>query len=444
MHRGHEVPSFPNDFLWGAATSAHQVEGESYNNDWWQWEQRLGNVQGDASSQLAAGHKARYRADFDLARRLGHNAHLMSLEWSRIQPTENEYDQTALAHYREVLSALKARNMTPVCVLHHVALPVWFAERHGWADGAAAQIFAAYAAHVASELGDLCKWWIPILEPVHTLSMGFLHRRWPPASRNIYRAWAALKNMMRGHAAAYAALHEVHSDAMAGPALRMRRVSPLDSDSPWDLRVARCEEYRSNRMFLEAVVRGRAPLGPKPMQALKGSADFIGVSFYGKETVRVAPLAPRCLFAAFKPEAKKTYVSFPAYERNIQAFEHVLRVASSYDLPLLVTGNGLATERDVERADYIQQHILALGACMDSGLDIRGYFHRSLLDSFEWEQGYQQRFGLVHVDRETMARTPNPSAYIYKEICETGRIDAKCASLPGKQTGQVEGTENRI
>jgi len=186
------VITFPKDFLWGATTSAYQVEGGNFNTDWWRWEQRPGRIADRRTSQSAADHAEHYEADFELARKLGHNAHLFSIEWSRVQPEADHFDHQAMAHYANVVDALVRRGLEPVCVLNAVALPAWFARQGGWRSRDAAEVFGRYVERVVEALASQCRRWIPVWEPEFLATMAWIEAVW--------RLYKALDNLMHSHA----------------------------------------------------------------------------------------------------------------------------------------------------------------------------------------------------------------------------------------------------
>jgi len=220
---------FPPGFLWGAATSAHQVEGANLLNDWWAWEQ-AGKVA--TPSGAAADHWNRYRYDFDLARSLDHNAHRFSIEWSRIETEEGRWDEAAIDHYRDVLVALHERGMEPVVTLLHYTLPRWLSEKGGWEHPGMERLYERYVVHVLEALGPHARWWITLNEPVVQVFKGWLIGQWPPGK---VRAWPAalrvLRAMLRTHVRAYHAIHSLRPDACVGIAKHALALSPDDPTS---------------------------------------------------------------------------------------------------------------------------------------------------------------------------------------------------------------------
>lgn len=400
------MAAFPAGFLWGASTSAHQVEGGCYHNDWWRWEQRPGRIRDGATSQIASGHYDRFLSDFDLARRLGHTAHLFSIEWSRIEPEPGAYQEEAIAHYRSVFAALEERGLEPICALNHVTIPAWFAAEGGWSHPGAVRRFCEFAQRVLREWAPHGRWWVPFHEPVYTLHMGYEAGAWPPGGRNASAYRAAVLSVARAHVETYRILKEMRPDAQVGVSVRVRDAMPADPESPWDTRVARRTRQQSARAFIDAVA------------GLTNEAfDYIGVSYYGRERSEFSPWRELRRIAGLGAGVSDRY-----RDPNPEGLCTALRELAVYARPLIVTGHGMAAEDDGIRCRLLLDHIEQVSRIIAEGIDVRGYIFRSFLDGFEWDEGYTARYGLVHVERGSLARTPNPSAYLFKDICEANAI----------------------
>ena len=413
--------TFPKPFLWGAAVASYSVEGGNFASDWWAWEQRPGRIAHDASSNSASGHFERFKEDFELAASFGHRAVLLNLEWSRIEPEQGAFHEAALFHYEQVFEALTAHHLEPVCVLQQVTLPKWFADAGGWCAHEAPERFAAYTAKVIERFGHFCKYWIPIYEPIHYLRRTYLEGLWPPGVRHPLHAHTALKHMMEAHASAYRLIHKDLADPRVGLSIRLRSVAPHDVESSWDLRTARREVFLSNELLVRAVRKDEWPRLLHKVPEFVGAADFLACSYHGREHVRFNPLEWRNLCVE-RVDVQGKPAKAHAMETAPEDLSALLAAASAHGLPLMVTGNGISTSDDAVRCRYLLDHLVQVHRAITNGADIRGYFHRSLLDGFEWLRGYDARYGLFHVDRRTLARTPNPSAYLYKEICEANAV----------------------
>lgn len=394
----------------GATLLGHSVEGGNYASDWWQWEQRPGRIRGDATSQNGAGHFERYAEDVALAARFGVNALLIGVEWSRVQPEETAFDDGALAHYADVLQCARKHGMTPFVVLHHVAAPHWFATRYGWGHRRAPALFARYAARAVDALGPVCGHWIPWHEPMHWFVNAGLERRWPsgPGVRQFPRT---MGNIRAAHDRAYGAIKAANANAQVGYTIRARRFAPRNPASVWDQRAAARAQRFCNRISV-------------PVSQM----DFLGVGFFGVEEMQYSLWEPRQGFA--KRSARSGNLpDEPLGTPDTEEFRQVLREFGGFCKPLYVTG-GIATNNDDERSAYIEQHLRAVHDERASGADIRGYFHHALLDGFEWCSGYDRRYGLIHVDRKNLGRTPNKSAFAFQKRAQSHAVLEQKAVRP--------------
>jgi len=248
---------FPENFLWGTATAAHQVEGGNRGNDWWAWEQVPGHIKNADTSDRACEQYGRYASDFDLLRSLNQNAHRLSVEWSRIEPAPGEFSRTALAHYRDVLQALRDRGMEPMVTLHHFTNPAWVAQAGGWDRPETSESFARYAERVTDELGDLTTLWITINEPTVIAYQGYVRGEWPPGTRNLGAAARVLVNILRAHWMAYERIKARHPELQIGLAHHLRVFDPVRRFMPQDRAVAAAFNRVFNETMLKSLRRGR-------------------------------------------------------------------------------------------------------------------------------------------------------------------------------------------
>lgn len=350
------------DFLWGAATSAYQVEGGHTHADW-------------VGAGAACAHEARFPEDLDALAGLGLNAYRFSVEWSSIEPRRGQFDSDALDHYRDMVRACQARAISPVVTLWHFTLPRWFAERGGWLNPEAISDFRRFAEHVAAALPTPVAW-ISLNEPNVYALMGYVAGLWPPHRSRPDVALRILSRLRAAHRAALPVLR-----ATGAPVGIAHHYAVLASASA--LSLAPAADALFNRAFLHE------------------PADFLGLNYY-----------TRFHFAGFqmlKPDGP-TQMGWEIYPEGLQ---EAIQAFSVRRLPIVVTENGVATEDDALRASFIQQHIKVL---QRTDADVRGYFYWSLLDNFEWTEGFRPRFGLIGVDHATQARSIRPSARAYAQI----------------------------
>lgn len=391
--------SFPEDFWWGAATSAHQVEGGNTNSDWWRAEE-TGTVR--FRSGRAAEHYTRYEADFDLAVDLGHNAHRISIEWARIEPQPGVFDEEQIAHYALVLRALKSRGLTTFVTLHHFTNPIWFADLGAWEAKDATGLFERYVRRVVPSLAEHVDVWLTINEPTTVAQQGYLAGEWPPHRR--LAALAALRIIdaqAAAHVAAYGAIHELVPNATVGYTVTLVNWRPMNPRSSWQRFLANKLAAITNFRFSDRV---------------RGAHDIIGLQYYFTLPVGAVPHGPGSISTADKSDLGWDIVP--------EGFGDVTRALwQRYRVPIVITENGLADATDAKRERFIRDHLTALRKAMDDGAVVLGYLHWSLIDNFEWSYGYDPRFGLVAVDFDTQERTIRASALAYRRIIEEGGFE---------------------
>ncbi|TSC80780.1 MAG: beta-glucosidase [Parcubacteria group bacterium Gr01-1014_29] len=395
---------FPDGFLWGAATSAHQVEGDN-RNDWTEWEkknaERLSKTNGakyppeNYISDQACDHYSRYEEDFDIAKSLGHNAHRFSIEWSRVEPEEGKFDEKEIEHYRDVIRALRERGMEPFVTLWHWTNPIWFAEAGGWENKKATEYFVRYVEKVVDVLGDV-KFWITMNEQEAFARHGYFTKDRPPATGTIFTAYHVLKKLVHAHEQAYQVIKNIRPKSLVGFSESRVFFEPYNR-LPHNLLATKLIAWWRNNAFFDQFVK---------------HSDFIGQQYYFHSRVRLNPFVSHWGFQY--NENKK--VSDMGWELYPEGLYHVLTDLTKYKKPIYITENGLADARDEHRAWFIREHVRWMKKAMDEGADVRGYFYWSLLDNFEWDKGFWPRFGLVEVNYQTLERTIRPSAWEYKKI----------------------------
>ncbi len=398
---------FPEGFLFGSSTAAHQVEGGNVGNDWWAWEHRADTPVRQPSGD-AIDHYHRYAEDFALLAALGQNAHRLSLEWSRIEPERGEWSMAALDHYKRVLTSLAEHGLTGLVTLMHYTLPRWFADSGGWLGPDATERFAAYVDTVAAHLGDLMPFACTINEPQIAAVHAYMTGRFPPGHRDLDEWQRATWGQIEAHRAAVRALRGGRGEPRAGICLQLPALQPARPDDPGC--VAACEFARE--WMQDVYVRA---LSEQPGTA----GDFLGVQYYSRELVD--PEAPRGTTPApeGEPVTQMGWVWYP------DGLRQALHAAAGAGLPLVVTENGVATDMDSERVEFIDRHLRAVRTAMEEGCDVRGYLYWSSFDNFEWNEGYAPTFGLVGIDYENgLRRIVRPSAVAYGAVARTGRIPA--------------------
>ena len=420
---------FPDGFLWGTATSAHQVEGGNSNSDWWEWELRPGTPCREPSG-AAIDQYNRYGQDVALLAGLGFNAYRFSVEWARIEPVEGVFDQAQLDHYLAVVRAVRASKLVPMVTLNHFTLPAWVARKGGWLSDATPVLFERYVRRVVEALGDTVDWYCPINEPGALAFGGYMGALgFPPGTHGVANWKAAARRLIEGHRLARAAIKELRPAAKVGLANSMQ-----EWESNAGARVVVDYARRlSEDIFLEAA----------------GEDDFIGVQTYTRTRMELPRLVGWLASAALaigpieramvsqivnrQTNAIPTYDTRDGIRRTQMGYEYrpeavaaTVRRAAEL-LPgksIVVTEHGVATADDTERIEFIRAGLEALHPLIGEGIPLLGYFHWSAFDNFEWVLGYAMEFGLIAVDRATQDRRVKPSAAFLGAVAKTNRLGA--------------------
>ncbi len=401
------VLKFPKNFLWGASTSAYQIEGGNVN-DWSEWEKSEARInklkeQGKNQEDYICGRACdsynRYEEDFDMALAMNNNAHKLGIEWSRIEPEQGEWDMKEVEHYRQVLTALKKRKLKTFVCLWHWTNPLWFTQSGGWTNKKAADYFSRYAKFMAQELGGLVDYWLTLNEPMVHLGFGYFRGNFPPNKKaDLIGGFKAFKNLVKAHAAGYKAIHKVLPKAKVGYISLTDFFEPANIYNPFDWLLMILARYLHHRAFLNRT---------------KKYLDFIGVDYYFHNRLSILP--------PFKVNENHVVneMSWEIYPKGIY---YVIKYFCKLNLPIFITENGVADADDNQRVKFIADHLKYIHQAIREGAKVQGYLHWSLLDNFEWEHGWTQKFGLYELDRKTLARTARPSSKVYAEICKNNSL----------------------
>lgn len=418
---------FPKGFLWGTATAAHQVEGRNQNNTWSDWEGQEGRIEAGHQSGLACDWwGGRWREDFDRAQEGGQNAHRMSIAWSRIQPAPDRWDEGALDRYREMLIGLRERKMTPMVTLHHFSEPLWVAEMGGWENDGVVELFVAFVRKSVEALKPYCRLWVPINEPNVFVFSAYLEGVFPPGKQDLRAAYHVLRNMVKAHAGAYAVIHEIQPDARVGTAIHFRGFEPARW-LPTDRWAGNIYHRLFNDLFPRALKDGvlNAIIKKEHVPEAVGTQDFLGINYYATDTLRFDLFAAGSFFTkrTYPEDATVSETGFIAH--TPRGMVKAVRWGEGFGVPIIITENGVEDSQDELRPRYLLEHLYALWQVMNSNAVVEGYFHWSLVDNFEWERGWTQRFGLWGLDRETQSRIRRPSVDLYAEICHLNGISTE-------------------
>ena len=420
---------FPPHFAWGVATSSHQVEGGNANNQWSAWEKQ-GRIKSGDSVGLACDWWRNAERDFDLAQQLGVNALRLSIEWSRIEPAEGQCDADALNRYRQMLRALQDRRIRPFVTLHHFTNPLWLEANGGWTAPDSPQLFERFTQRVVSALGDLCTDWTTFNEPNVYASLGYFLGEFPPGRKGRFlQAARVTRNLLLAHAAAYRKIHELQPEANVGWAQHFAVFKPQRPDSAADRWLTRFIDRRFNQNFADSILHGRAPFPldrfGQSLEEVRGTCDYVGINYYSRLRAGFNLRSPKTGFFQLtvppdKPQGDPG-VEVPYGEAYPQGLRRAVESFKAFNKPVFILENGVPDRDDRIRPWVIESTVAQMRGLLAEGVDLRGYFHWSLTDNFEWNEGWHLRFGLIELDPVTQERKPRPSAQIYADIIRKSR-----------------------
>jgi beta-glucosidase len=436
---------FPDDFTWGAATSAYQIEGSPLADGagesiWHRFAHLPGKIHGGDHGDVACDHYRRFADDVLLMRELGIQAYRFSIAWSRVLPQGSGHpNPQGLDFYSRLVDTLLENGIEPSATLYHWDLPAALEDRGGWAHPDAPKWFTEYAQLMFRALGDRVPMWATLNEPWVTMDNGYVTGGHAPGRCDWAEAAKVSQNLVRAHAAAVAE-YRVEANGQIGLVVNLVPVEPA-TDSPADRAAAGRMDAYLNRHFLDPALLGTFPvelpemfgdawtaLDRDEMTQLSPPIDFIGINYYLRIVVRdEAGAGPPRAQVVSPPDRTYTAMGWEIFPRGLT--ETLAWIRTRYgDVPLYVTENGAAYDdiplsngsvNDVERVRYIKEHLRAAGQSLRAGINLRGYFVWSLFDNFEWQHGYSKRFGIVRVDFSTQRRVPKASAQFYSDVIQS-------------------------
>ena len=397
---------FPEGFHWGTATAAHQVEGHQANN--WTVHEA---AKGLEASGAACDHWNRWKDDFQLLSDLGMTSYRFSIEWSRLEPTEGAWDEAALAVYSEMVDDLVGRGIRPVVTLHHFTHPDWWEAKGGFADRSNVPAFVAYCERVVDALADRVKTWVTVNEPTVFSTMGYTLGMFPPGRRSIPTTLRVMRNLLFAHGTVYMALKPKHPELQFGVAKNVTLFDPRTAGAPsigrWPVSWSGCGTGLAERHSEREDVLQRRP---------EAKASWI---LSASTTTRTCWSVPLGLPAQDEiPQRRQEVATEFGYPMYAEGLARALDFLKPLGVPIEITENGVADAEDTLRAEHLRRHLWVLSNALRDGHDVRSYHHWSLLDNFEWAEGYSMRFGLHHVDFETQERTLRPSGEAYRQIVQ--------------------------
>ncbi len=396
---------FPKGFLWGASSASHQVEGNN-QNDWSEWEKshpRVADLEArglleeykieNYISGKGPDHYNLFDSDYKIAHDLGHNATRISLEWSRIEPIENVFDEKEIEHYRDVVRSMRANGLEPFITLWHWPIPLWLRDKGGWESSEIVFYFTRYAEKITKALGKEVTFYLTLNEPEIYSTESYLQGVWPPQKKNPLAYLRVQRHMIKAHRAAYKVIKENDPTAQISMAFNLLSFEPVTILDKFLVKIFKW--WRNDHLINQA----------------EGTLDFIGFNYYFHERVH---------FGLRKNHNK--IISDLNWQLHPEGIYLALKSLKRYNLPIYITENGLADATDSKRKWFIEKTLTAIHQAITEGVNVKGYLHWSLMDNFEWDKGYWPRFGLIEIDYKTLERKIRPSALYYKEICQNNSL----------------------
>ncbi len=420
--------SFPENFVFGVATSSYQVEG-GIENDWAEWERQGKLKDPKVRCGDGCGHWDKFYDDIQLIQALGATAYRLSIEWARVEPKRGTWDDRALAGYRERLLALKKAGIRPVVTLHHFTHPQWFHDQTPWHEPSSLESWTRYAKKCAELLEGTGAAVVTFNEPNIFILSGYLGAAFPPGIMDGGKAFAATTNIVRAHVIARQALLERWGGRPLdiGLAQHVTVFAPHRKWWPFDQALTRLGETIFNHGFIEALHTGKVAMnfpgliaGRDRIDGAEKSMSFLGINYYTRTHVQFLAGPPFATFG-FR-DAHSRGLTDIGWEYYPEGFGWVLKQMKRYGLPVWVTENGLDDRTGKRRPKFIYDHLKELLLARAEGVDVTTYLHWSLMDNFEWLEGWGPRFGLYEVDLKTQARRPTPAVSYFRKITKSREL----------------------
>lgn len=406
-------------FLWGVATSAFQLEGSPYA-DWSTWDSIL------SLNPRVTNHYELYKEDIKLIKQLGLNAYRFSIEWSRIQPSENYWNKETAEHYQRIINLLNDNNITPMVTIHHFTHPVWFIRKYPWHRKKSIEKFVEYVERLIDSIKGV-DYWITFNEPYLWLLGGYIEGCIPPGYRDLNLAIKALKNILISHSIVYDLIHLNNQKSQVSIAHNMAVFAPWIKWNPLDRFLTKMARNFYNHSIIDGFMEGKITLSfpcRKPVEInvpIKGKIDFFGINYYTRVHMRFNPF--KRLFVEFRHRDIDGHgLTDMGWEIYPKGLKKVLKEASKLNVPIIITENGIATKDDNKKIEFIKAHIDVIETAIKEGINVKGYFYWSLIDNYEWLHGLDARFGLYRVDFKNYRRIPTKAASFYSYIIQSRKF----------------------
>lgn len=409
--------TFPENFLWGAATASHQIEGSNFNSDWYDWEKK-GKIFDKTSSNPGCSSENNLNRDLEMIKNMGLNSYRFSVEWAKIQPNQdNNYNRIYAEKYLNFIKRLKDLEIEPIVTLFHFSLPIWFSQKGGFEKEENIKFFTDFVQFITSYFGKNVKYYTVINEPVVYAYSSYIEGIWPPGEKDEAKGMKVLKNLLFAYDESYKIIKSVNPESMVSIAKHTAEYFPYNNYSLSDkIAAARVKRY-FDHSFIDSVINKKimAPIGHGEKYDFESGFDFLGINYYTKRYISYK----KSKINVLTKEGVKTDIGWHYYPEGI---EDVIKRFSKYKLPIIITENGIADQYDRYRARYIIQTLYIISRMIKEGADIRGYMHWSLMDNFEWAEGRSMRFGLYETDYGNLKFMLRNSGKVYSSIVTQNMI----------------------
>lgn len=422
--------SLSKKILLGSSTAATQIEGGDKNSNWYHWSLQ-GKIANNESSIVASDHYNRYQEDIALMKEMNQEIYRMSIEWSRFEPEEGVWSEEGIKHYQDEIKALIKAGIKPLVTLHHFSHPQWFEAKGAWTNKESVRYFKRFTKTVIESIGHQVSEYCTINEPNVFVNDTYMDGKYPPGHKDdIVSYFKASKNLILGHLEAYNLIHTMrramgYENTMVGIAHHLAYFQCKEEKILTKLS-KKMMDYSFHKLFLNGMVEGHLtfPIGNGYPVGKGIYCDFIGVNYYSRHLIHSSN-NPAKLFGDVKveenlPDHKVNDLGWEIYPEGL--YKVIKSVYESYKLPIYITENGIADSTDTKRAKFIYDHMLQINRLLEDGVDVRRYYHWSLLDNLEWNDGYGPRFGLIEVNYETLNRRIRKSGRFYAELCMNKKI----------------------
>lgn len=428
---------FPDNFLWGTATSGHQIEGHNVNSDWWEFEKQ-GKILDGTQSGKSVDYWNRYEEDHKLMSDLGYQAFRLGIEWAKIEPEKGKFNQDATKHYRKIFQSLKEHNIKICLTVYHWVLPLWVAREGGWENEKTIDWYSKFTEYVVQEFGEFPDLWVTINEPIVPAAAGYLGGEFPPEKKSIPLFLKIIEKLLRAHSRGYEIIHAKIPNAKVGIAQAYQWIEPYGSPhlkGLYEKIMAKIFRIGSYEAWDNAITTGVLKFPLKKaiyIAGVKNSYDWSGINYYTRASLKfdISKKTQGLIdFEAIPDGYEKTAMGWQIYP---EGFYKILKYNwEKFKLPIYITENGIAEDADIQRPKYLVQHLLQVHRAIKDNCDIRGYFYWSFIDNFEWKKGFAMKFGLVECDcvnDPELKRKPRKSAYLYSDIIKNNGINDEILS----------------